>query len=179
MQPLTAWPREQALFLRFFQGSKGKRKARVERRTRVTRERRALLTISQGWLLDTSFTVLTCWKPIFPLILLCFCLASHHIPWCLQLRQHKSTLIHDNQNSGPWIISGRKNKINSLFRLFSYHHLGNVFGFELPNPPPRLEQHHQALSRLETNQAIFWSLPGEKALKLPKSENFTSFWFWC
>ena len=35
---------------------------------------------------------------------------------------------------------------------------GNVFGFEVPNPPPRLEQHHQALSRLETNQAIFSSL---------------------
>ena len=110
MQPLTAWPREQALFLRFFQGSKDKRKASVERRTRVTRERRALLTISQGWLLDTSFTVFTCWKPIFPLILLCFCLASHHIPWCLQLRQHKSTLIHDNQNSGPWIILVGKTK---------------------------------------------------------------------
>ena len=116
MQPLTAWPREQALFLRFFQGSKGKRKASVERRTRVTRERRALLTISQGWPLDTSFTLFTCWKPIFPLILLCFCLASHHIPWCLQLRQHKSTLIHDNQNSGP-------------VPPFHYHHLRECLWF--------------------------------------------------
>ena len=128
MQPLTAWPREQTLFLRSFQGSKGKRKASVERRTRVTRERRALLAISQGWLLDTSFTVFTCWKPIFPLILLCFCLASHHIPWCLQLRQHKSTLIHDNQNSGPWIILVGKTK-STPCSTSHYHHLRDCLWF--------------------------------------------------
>lgn len=124
MQPLTAWPAEQASFLRFFQGSKGKRKASVERRTRVTGERRALLAISQGWLLDTSFTVFTCWKPIFPLILLCFCLALHHIPWCLQLRQH--------------IIKSRH-----LFTIIKIQDLELYWSEKQnPRPVPPLHYHH-------------------------------------